>query len=194
MDLCHSIIILPDDTVRHAVMSASTIESQYRILSGPHTLSNLSYPLVALSQKPLPTCLEPDVLDWGWSLLIVDDVAKKPLLIDQPEARALFWLGELIGGMACCFQELGFTLKSLKPSVETGHIIIEFSTINSSQTLGALLCLATAIDALLFARGLLVGSSELHMREQEHNKVPPSFLHRLKALFEHNYGMYRNLA
>lgn len=193
MDLCHSIIAMPNDTVRHAVISLPVIEKQYQILSGPHMMSHLSCPLVALCESPLHHWFEHKAIDWGWSLLITDDVAQKPLLANQSESRAIFWLGELIQGIALSFEELGFQLKSLKPSIETGLMVIDFSREKSSQTFGAFLCLATAIDALLFARGLLIKSSELYLKG--HNQaVSETFLYSLKTMFEQNYDTYRSLA
>lgn len=164
MQLCHTITVLADYSMQHAIHSEEQLARLQKncSLTGPFKPS-FSTQSFAVVHDDHAKAWRSDSFDSQRavkiSLTIVDDLEKKPLFLGMSSARSLFLIGELIDGFAESVALVGFTLTVIKPEQESQSLDIEFIVPHAMPTtsmIGGVLCVMTMVDALLFARGLTI--------------------------------------
>jgi hypothetical protein len=166
MKLCRTVTLAHDRMISYAVCPLARLEANADcILAGPIKLSFDTFRLAALVEHPdmlSPDFLMSDEVKVSWSVLIVEQMDKKPLFSSMSGSRALLLVTEIITNLFEGFDHLGLQLQSVAPNIITQHLnfsfVIEKGT-SSRAALGSALCLATMIDGLLFVRGLTIASS-----------------------------------
>lgn len=171
MKLCRSITLRKDGRIKQAINPLHLVESSVGLLAGPCKMTFDSMRLAALTESPdlLPRDFQLlDDINMTWSILIIDNVNGLPLFTNHSGGRALLLMGEIIDNLFESFRALGVALREISPDSLSQQLVMTFSLekgTTSRMALGAAMCLAQVVDALLFVRGLSVSSSTVVMPE-----------------------------
>lgn len=190
MDLFHAIILNHDNTQSHKVLAQHELELTQNIIAGPFAVPFMSTALVAIGNHELSGQFSGDVIDACFVMGIVDDLEKRPLITGCTQARAIFWLAELLDGIRIGFDALGFVLKAVEPDVSAGTLQIRFSILHTSErhVVGSLMCLFTMLDSLFFARGLLIENPRLTCTGN-HDEFDYHLIENLQAIVRKFYAL-----
>lgn len=169
MDLCHLIWLRENFEQHHSVVSLNTIKnlSKDKLMFEPERLSFFPYWICVAVEKPVDghwaSSLKLD-LSQQMFLTIADDVNMDPFLNRYSTRRRIFILGEIIEGIFESLQVLGFSGDRIYSNPSDSQLRIDFRALEGSplfRLLGQALCFSTALDHLLFARGLTISSLDL---------------------------------
>lgn len=189
MDLCHTVILKEDYSLAHAVSPLSLVKiGSVETLFLGAKLSFCAFSIAALREKNSDVgenfALLAD-LPMNFVATIVDDMERKPLLKGHSSARALYLLGELLDGVFESAQAFGIKLKMLSAEKESDGLSFNLVMPKGSFShamLGSAICFISIFDYLLFARGLSVSFSKIHIDDKNVIKNP-QFLEVYKTIF-----------
>jgi hypothetical protein len=175
MKLCQKIILDTDNKLLSNLypqsVSYKQIESVYERLLGPCDLSFHPFVLEAWCAKTVSFPSDDQALSFEliWDIHIVDDEEHKNLLSRLCHNRSLLLLSETFNGLEEVINIIGFSLNYIRPDPTKNLISLNISLTDTSykKALGGALILRTALDSLLFVRGLIIDSSTLVSPELE---------------------------
>lgn len=170
MKLIQNLKLLPDQTIATWLSQQIPLRSSDIFLAGPFDFSFHPFEICAWASNAFssPAPLKTDIT-FTWRISIIDDEEKKALLNLRSSNRALLMLSELFVGLAECCSHTAFVIEKIEPEVENQMLCIRLQI--PAETQGSLmvanaLCLRTALDSLLFCRGLTIGASSFESKEE----------------------------
>lgn len=166
----HAVIIKNNKLLEHSIMTGKSLENTdtYEIIKPLHSLSFYPFGLIVLEERGLSknkNCA-PD-LEIILRLDIEDEQDNKPLFHRKNDSRDLFILSEIISGILECTKACDFELRYLKRIEESSAIEISLALskmLSHKKILGGMIYLFAAIDSLFFARGLIIGNTNIEFR------------------------------
>ncbi len=173
MKLCRTVTLSHDRKLIHAVCPLAHVETAARtILAGPVKLSFDSYRLAALvdeAENLSPDFQFDDDIAVTWSVLITEQMDKKPLINNMSPLHALHTLGEVISNVYEGFALFEHRLLRVVPHIVTNHVTMSYVIEKGSyarMAIGAALCLSTMLSGVLFVRGLNIASSSVSFADE----------------------------
>lgn len=196
MKLCRTITLGSDRRLLHAVRPLLGLEEQSftSLLAGPCKLPFDAYRLAALTHVNAPLGFNfflSEKTNIIWSVMIVDDLEKRPLFAHRSMGQALLLTGELIDGLFEAFQSFGHTLTNVAPDPLTNHLKLHYEIAKDTSAkaaIGSAMCFVTIMNSLLFVRGLAVTQASVSMPEEktfEHADFIDLYRYLLTETYEH---------
>ncbi len=176
MKLCQKIVLTNALSLR--TFLTQEVESDLVALNESCSLSFHPYLLRPFTEdeKAFAPLVAP--LRLSLDLVIFDDEQKKPLLENLSGNRSLLLISEIIHGLVESLEVFGLEFTSIIPREHDLRIAFSTKGLNHEKSLiGALMMLKTAIEALLFVRGLVIGHAQLI--------TAPSVDQKIKAIIDH---------
>lgn len=158
MKLFHTIVLDKENHVTQRICSMEIITDHFSILSGPFSLTNYDFPLIAVTNNlDIAAHIYPKITA-HLSLAIVDDLEKKDFLKGYSQSKAIFILGELIKMLAISFTAIDCHISSIELNKNDGFIdiICGLTKQSSFKAMGSFMCMLAIVDYLLFSRSLLL--------------------------------------